>query len=128
METHVKVLGLLHVALGALGVCCALFLMVVFGGTTGMIGASGQATTAVNLGIIEMAFVSFIVVLSLPAVIIGVGLIKRQAWARVAGIVLCVLDLMVVPFGTLVGAYGLWVLFSSETERIFASPAATTAG
>ena len=26
---------------------------------------------------------------------------------------------MMVPFGTIVGAYGLWVLFSKDTERLF---------
>jgi hypothetical protein len=26
---------------------------------------------------------------------------------------------MMIPFGTIVGAYGLWVLFSKDTERLF---------
>jgi hypothetical protein len=31
-----------------------------------------------------------------------------------------------IPFGTIVGVYGLWVLFSKDTERLFdAQPTAT---
>lgn len=67
-----------------------------------------------------MALVTFLVVLSLPGLIIGIGLIRRRPWARIAGIVLCILGLMAMPFGTIVGVYGLWVLFSKDTERLFA--------
>ena len=41
---------------------------------------------------------------------------------RVAGIVLALLSLILVPYGTVVGAYGLWVLLSKGTEPLFAQP------
>jgi hypothetical protein len=44
---------------------------------------------------------------------------RRRPWARVLGIVLCILGLLHLPFGTIVGVYGLWVLFSPETEALF---------
>jgi hypothetical protein len=34
--------------------------------------------------------------------------------------VISILSLMMIPFGTIVGVYGLWVLFSKDTERLFA--------
>jgi hypothetical protein len=34
-------------------------------------------------------------------------------------IVLSVLDLIHVPFGTALGIYGLWVLLSQGSERLF---------
>jgi hypothetical protein len=37
--------------------------------------------------------------------------------------VISILSLMMIPFGTIVGVYGLWVLFSKDTERLFTSPA-----
>ena len=40
--------------------------------------------------------------------------------------VVSILSLMMVPFGTIVGVYGLWVLFSKETERLFTPPNAIT--
>ena len=56
---------------------------------------------------------------SLPSVIIGIGLLRHRPWARIAGIVISLISLVMIPFGTIVGAYGLWVLFSKETEPLF---------
>ncbi|PYT24171.1 MAG: hypothetical protein DMG57_29615 [Acidobacteria bacterium] len=57
--------------------------------------------------------------LSLPGIVVGVGLLRFRPWARILGIVLSVLDLNDVPLGTAVGIYGFWVLLSPETERLF---------
>lgn len=123
METHVKVLGALEIALGALGLFAAVVLLFVFGGAASIVGVSGDPEAAIAMpiiGITGMALVTFLVVLSLPGLIIGIGLIRLRPWARIAGIVLCILGLMAMPFGTIVGVYGLWVLFSKDTERLFA--------
>jgi hypothetical protein len=55
--------------------------------------------------------------------LIGIGLLKYRSWARIGGIVLSILDLIWMPVGTIVGIYGLWVLFSKDTERLFGVPA-----
>ena len=51
--------------------------------------------------------------------ITGFGLLKLKPWARIVGIVLCAINLINIPFGTILGAYGLWVLLNGETERLF---------
>ena len=127
MDTHVKVLGVLHIAMGGLGVLGALALMLVFGGAAGIVGSSGDADTAIALpiiGITGAALVGFLLMISLPGVVVGLGLFKFRPWARIAGIVLSIFDLMFFPFHTLVGIYGLWVLFSKDTERLFTPTAA----
>ena len=124
METHAKVLGILNIVSGVLGLCSALLLVVVFGGVAGAIGAAPDPDAAVALPIIGLtgfAVVLLVVVVSLPAVIVGYGLYRLQPWARIAGIVLSVLSLLVFPFGTVLGVYGMWVLFSKEGERLFAT-------
>ena len=125
METHVKVLGILNMVSGIFGLCGALVLMVVFGGVVGVLGVSGDGDAAVALplvGLTGTALVIFALATSLPAVIVGYGLFRFRPWARIAGLVLSIVSLIVFPFGTLLGLYGLWVLFSSETERLFTSP------
>ena len=122
METHVKVLGALQIAMGAFGLFAAVVLVLVFGVASSAVGMSGdpEATFALPIiGITGVALVAFLVLLSLPGVVIGIGLIQRRPWARIAGIVLSILGLTMVPFGTIVGVYGLWVLFSKETEQLF---------
>jgi len=122
MQTHVKVLAVLFIALSAMGVLAALALIAVFGVSAGILGASGDADAAVALPIIGLtgtALVIFILVLSLPGLIAGWGLLKFRPWARIPAIVLCAIHLINIPFGTIMGVYGLWVLLNNETERMF---------
>ena len=128
MDTHLKVLGALQIAMGTLGLFAAAVLVVVFGVASSAVGMSGdpEATTIALpiIGITGVALVTFLVVLSLPGVIVGIGLLQRRPWARIAGIVLSILALIMVPFGTIVGVYGIWVLFSKDTEKLFTPIAA----
>ena len=122
MATHVKVVGSLQIALGAMGLFGALVLTFVFGGAASAVGVSADPDARVALpiiGITGMALVTCLAAVSLPSIIIGIGLMRLRPWARIAGIVISILSLMMIPFGTIVGAYGLWVLFSKETERLF---------
>jgi len=45
------------------------------------------------------------------------GLFERQPWARVLGLVLGVLALFRLPFGTALGIYTLWVLAPEHSAR-----------
>jgi hypothetical protein len=126
METHVKVLGALQIAFGAIGVLAAVMIVFVFGGAAGIVGASGDPDASIAIpiiGLTGMALVVFLLLTSLPSVIIGIGLLRHSPWARIGGIVLSIVSLIMIPFGTIVGVYGLWVLFSKDTERLFTAPA-----
>ena len=46
----------------------------------------------------------------------GWGLWERQPWARMLAIVLGVISLVEVPFGTALGIYTLWVLMPAQSE------------
>src|SRR5215471_15970011 len=122
METHVKVLGALQIALGGISLLGAIVLTVVFMGGVGAMGFSGDPDAARAMPLVSFvgtALVSLLVVLSLPGIVIGIGLLRLRPWARILGIVLSALSLLMVPFGTLLGIYGLWVLLSKDTERLF---------
>ena len=130
MELHVKILAAFHLVFGALGLIGALTILLVFGGAAGVVGTSAtnnpDAWVAVPiLGIVGSALVLVLVTLSLPGIIAGLGLIKLRPWARILAIVLSVLNLINIPIGTLLGIYGLWVLCSRETERLFTAPRPT---
>ena len=125
MDTHLKVLGALQIAFGALGLLTAVMIVFVFGGAAGIVGASGNPDASIAvpiIGLTGMALVVFLLLTSLPSVIVGIGLLRHRPWARIAGIVLSIVSLIMIPFGTIVGVYGLWVLFSKDTERLFTAP------
>ena len=123
MQTHVKVLAALFIVFGALGVLAALGLMAIFGGTMGIVGAAGdeegRAIALPIIGLTGTLLTAFLLVLSIPGLVTGFGLLSYRNWARVLGIVLSALQLINIPFGTVLGAYGLWVLLSKETEQLF---------
>jgi len=127
MDTHVRVLGVIYIALGVLGLMGAALMLIGFGGAAGIINASAdpdEAALAIPiLSIVGTALVIFLFAFSLPSVITGIGLLYFKSWARVLGIVLSAVSLLGFPWVTILGIYGLWVLFSKDTERLFtASP------
>jgi hypothetical protein len=126
MANHVKILGILHIIFSALGIVIAVGMLILFGGLAGVVGTTDQSEDAVVgvgvLGAIGAIVFTVILVLSLPGLIAGIGLVKFRPWARILGIVISALDLISVPFGTALGIYGLWVLLSNETEALFQNP------
>lgn len=123
MDTHVKVLGILHIVLGGLGVLVALGIFAMFGGIAGIVGATadaGDAAVAIPvIGLIGSVVVVVILILSIPGIIVGIGLLKVRPWSRLFGIILSVISLINFPIGTVLGVYGLWVLLTPETQPLF---------
>ena len=126
MRTHVKVLGVVYLAVGACMLLLALFLALTMGSVTGIVGATAEPQDAAIaipiLGIAGMALVVMFGVFSLPSLITGYGLLYFKSWARIVGSVLSAGSLINFPLGTAVGVYGLWVLLNKETERLFDIP------
>ena len=125
MATHVKVLGIIHIVFGALGVIGAIIILAVFGGLAGLVGTSAESGAGVAvplLGGIGGLIFLLILAISLPGLVVGIGLVEFRSWARVAGVVLSAIHLINIPFGTALGVYGLWALTNPETEQLFARP------
>ena len=131
MEPHVKVLAVLYIVYGAFGLVMSLVMLFVFGGLTGLVGLAAieepEALLAIPIiGAIGTFISGFMLALSVPRVVAGFGLLGRRPWARILAIVLSVLGLVNFPFGTALGAYGLWVLLSKATRPVFGlAPTAT---
>ncbi len=47
------------------------------------------------------------------------GLAARRAWARNGSLVLAVLNLLLLPFGTALGLYTIWVALHEDVRRTF---------
>jgi hypothetical protein len=116
MDTHIKVLGWLYIVLGILGILGAVIVfLAVFGG--GLISGDRQAIAIT--GIVATVISVIVLLLSLPGVIVGAGLLRYRPWARVLALVLGILNLPGFPVGTILGAYSLWVLLSDEGAQYF---------
>jgi hypothetical protein len=122
MEQHVKVVAILNIVCGGLGVLIALLVLLFFGGMAGVVHSDPSPDSDVGvaaLGVIGVVGFVAIALISVPAVIGGIGLLKFREWARILLIVMSALNLINIPFGTALGVYGLWALLNDGTRVLF---------
>ena len=122
MSTHVKVIAVLFMVIGAILIISAVFASLVFGVISGVVGASGEENAALGvaiLGLTGAALTVVLLVLAVPYIICGWGLFKFRPWARILGIILAAIALTKIPFGTIFGIYALVILFRKDTETLF---------
>ena len=119
MRLHIDVLGSLHLVWGAFGVLTGVSLGILAVGTR--VALTGDA-----FGVGEQAAVSVLVVGAVllvgggaAAALTGWGLRRRVGRARLASLILAVPNLVLVPFGTALGVYTLWVLLNDDARRAF---------
>ena len=116
MKEHLTVIGALRIGFSLIGLLSAavVFAVVVGGGLI-----SGDADAIRITGVVGTVIAGFVGILSVPGLLAGIGLLRRWSWARWLTLVLSVLDLAVVPIGTLFGIYTIWVLMQDEVEELF---------
>lgn len=122
MRQHVTILAWLHIVLNGLQLLGGLLLWLFFAGIGGLAAATGGHETLPALPIlggIGTLLLTIFAALAVPGMIIGWGLLQLAPWARIAGIVISIIDLFYPPIGTALGVYGLIILFNPETVALF---------
>jgi hypothetical protein len=100
---------------GIAGAVVAIVVLVQFGGLQGVYAAFNEDI----LGLIAAILVVFQLLIAAPCILAGYYVRKLQDWARVMLIMVSAINVLNVPFGTVIGAYGLWVLMTPETDPLF---------
>jgi len=118
MENHVKAVGIIHIAFSVLGVIMGVGVFTILNLVARMPDVDEEAIRILQT--IGFVLPWFFIVLSLPGIVGGIGLLKQQGWARILILIKSFLDLVSFPIGTAVGIYSIWVLFDKRTEKIFA--------
>ena len=125
MASHVKVIAILFIVFGALGALMALFSSVIFSALAAIVGNTQDPDAALGvavLGLTGATLTVVLLVLSIPYIICGWGLLTLRPWSRILGIILAAISLVRIPLGTLFGIYALVILFNKETEALFRRP------
>jgi hypothetical protein len=116
MQKHLTAVAALQVGLSILGVLIGIFVFVLLTG----IGVIAQEKEALFiLSTIGTGVGLFLLIISVPGIIGGIGLFKRKEWARILVLILSAIDLLNIPIGTALGIYSIWVLVQKETVRLF---------
>ena len=121
MQQHRNVLGILNLVYGSLGTLGGLIFLIILGGTAGLVDVVSRDNPDAWVVVPILSFVAvgifvLALLLSVPSLIAGYGLLTGKRWGVVWGIVVSALHLLNIPFGTLLGAYGLWVLLPRRGE------------
>jgi len=122
MRTHVKTLAILQIVYGCVALAFGVAALLIFGGIATVVGITGAEGKDIAIPVLMGigGFVCLVMcLLSLPRLIAGIGLLQFRSWARILAIIISVIGLMDIPFGTALGVYGLWVLLSQEGTNLF---------
>ena len=127
MKRHADFLGVLYLAWGAIFTIVGLAglalaggaLAIARGGAPVSVGSEFAAgLTALTLGLIAGLALLF----GALHIWIGAGLRRYRSWARLLALGLAVINLVLFPFGTALGAYALWVLLTEQGRALYVQP------
>jgi len=116
MKQHVTIVGVLQIIFSVLGLLLALFLFLVI---TGAGFISGEQEAMFITSIVGTFLGLFLTIISLPGLIGGIFLLKYKEWARILTIIVGIVGLINLPFGTALGIYTLWTLLNADTVQLF---------
>lgn len=117
MENHIKIIGILWIISGALGLTFALIVSGILFGISYIPDIGYEAE--VILRSVGAGVSIFLVILSVPEIIGGVWLMKKREWARILVLLFAFLNLLNFPLGTALGIYSIVILFKPETIKLF---------
>lgn len=131
MRDHIKILGILNIIMGSLTALLAFCVLLFMGGLASFLAmgvSNSSGSDAENarimapvMGLIGVVVATFFLILAVPSILGGWGLLKYKSWSRVLMILVSALNLLHIPLGTALGVYGLWVLTNDQSRLLLES-------
>ena len=126
---HLPILILLVRVWGALSMLIGVSMLLLAVGAVALLVDPAWPAEAFGTGITVGAFAVVFGVLGAVAVVWGAahvwagGLLREhRPLGRVLTLTLSVVNLLVLPFGTVMGAYAMWILMTHDARRLFEAP------
>ena len=121
MARHVDFVGVLFVVWGVVTALVGLSTLALgVGGAS--LATSPNLAGGVAVGVTAAAFITLAVIAiawGAGHVMIGVMLRRHRHSARLAALMVGSIDLLLLPYGTALGCYALWVLLSERGKALF---------
>jgi hypothetical protein len=125
MDAHVEFLGVLFIIWGALTTLIGVSTLALGAGAVTLITSSadrggGRQVVAGVMAAVFTALAVIAILWGIAHIVIGLPLRRRRPVARILALVLGSVDLVLLPYGTALGCYALWVLLSEKGKALFA--------
>ena len=126
MASQVDFLGVLFIVWGLLTTLVGVSTLALGIGAVALItSASRGGAGQVAAGVTAAAFTALAIIAMLwgaAHVVVGVPLRRHKPWSRLGALTLGSVDLLLLPYGTALGVYALWVLLSEQGKSLFENP------
>jgi hypothetical protein len=96
----------------ALGIAAAAIVASAGRAGTGLFGAGLTAVTFVTLAVLALIW-------GAVHLVVGTRVRRRSHWSRHAAMMLGTVDLLLLPYGTALGVYSLWILLREDAKPLF---------
>lgn len=108
-QSIARVLGVGFITVGVVHTFLSLFIIFVYGAKSSITPDTAREFLPV-LGFLGRFAFPLVLTTSLLGIVAGFGLLRLQPWARVIAIVVSLIQLFVIPFGTAFAILALWFL------------------
>lgn len=122
MERHVRLLRILAGLWGALAMLVGLSMLLLAAGALAEFRESLGTSLEFAAGLTTVVFAAigaFLLLWGGAHVWAAALLAKHRPFGRVLSLGLAVVNLLVLPFGTALGVYAIWILLTNEGRRLF---------
>jgi hypothetical protein len=120
MRPHLTLLGILQLVWGSIGLLLGVStLMLAIGAVAIGLSSGNGGPSAAATAIVFAAFSLALLLGGVANAWAGAAIRRRQPAGRLVTLGLAVPNLFVLPFGTALGVYALWVLLHEDTRRTF---------
>ncbi len=119
MERHVNLISLLWIIYGAVGFFFGFAVAAILFGLS-FIPLNWQMAPGV-VRLIAWGIGSFFLILALPQIIGGIGLMRKREWGRILILIVSFFHLLSFPLGTALAVYSFVILLKEETVKLFAA-------
>ena len=114
--------GVLFIVWGVLTALVGLSSLALGVGAVSLATSTNSAGGHVAAGLTAAAFITvaaIAIVWGVGHVLIGIPLRRHRHWARLVALMVGSIDLLLLPYGTALGCYTLWVLLNERGKALF---------
>jgi hypothetical protein len=121
--SHVDLLGVLFIVWGLLTTLVGVSTLALGVGAVALITSANRGEGGQFASVLTAAIFTALAVIAIlwgaAHVVVGVPLRRRRPWSRIMALMLGSIDLLLLPYGTALGLYGLWVLLHEDGKKLF---------
>lgn len=122
MAAKIDFVGVLFIVWGLLTTLIGVSTLALGVAAVALIASASRGGSQLAAGMTAAIFTALAVIAILwgaAHVVVGVPLRRHKPWSRLAALMLGSVDLLLLPYGTALGVYAIWILLSESGKKLF---------